>query len=83
MEEAAGLALPPASPGYDRYLTEQARRFWSYRRAAFAGKDDIFEPAVEEGTRPPVFRAGHADRNVIVPPNAPEVAAAIGDFLLR
>lgn len=75
--ERAPHRVPPSSPAYDLYLQEQARRFWSYRRAAFAGDDYLFEPGAEGGVRPPVFRPEHAARNLIVPPRADDVAASI------
>lgn len=77
LEECTPHRVLSLTHSYDLYLQEQSRRFWSYRRAAFAGEDHVFEPGAQGGVRPPVFRAEHAERNLIVPPGSSEVAASI------
>jgi len=52
------------------YLEEIFRTFWAYKRNTFISAADIFDPRHVEGAGPPVFRAEHADRNLLVPPDA-------------
>lgn len=40
--------------------------FSNYRRARFAGQDQIFQPRLEGDAV--VFRKGHVDSNVLIPP---------------
>jgi hypothetical protein len=60
------------------YLAEVVRTFWAYRRSAFAGADNVFEPNRAEGKSPVVFRRAHRGLNLLFPPGAlPETVAAI------
>ncbi len=60
------------------YAADLLRGFWTYRRAAFADRDDMFDSRHAEGRGPPVFQPAHADSNVLMPPAvSPEIAAAI------
>jgi hypothetical protein len=54
------------------YRNDLIRRFWDYRRASFAGADDLFDDKYSEGNSPPVFKKEHASENVLVKPSASE-----------
>lgn len=61
-----------------RFTPGLRRTFWAYRRTAFAGADNMFEPHEAEGRDPVVFRAPYASRNLLTPPSArPEIVSGI------
>jgi hypothetical protein len=60
---------------YIQKLTEQ---LWSYRAAAFASDDALFDPQVSRLPNAPVFRTEASDRNVIVPADAELTTAILG-----
>lgn len=69
---------PPDGVRQSAYLGGLRQTFWAYRRSAFVGADDVFEPHQAEGKDPVVFRAAHVGRNLILPPAAsPETVSAI------
>jgi hypothetical protein len=77
----SGANAPLRSTGAVRqsaYLAELRQTFWAYRRSAFAGADDVFEPYAAEGKDPVVFRTAHTSLNLLIPPAArPETISAI------
>jgi hypothetical protein len=69
---------PTGAVRQNAYLAELRQTFWAYRRRAFAGADDVFEPYAAEGKDPVVFRAVHAGLNLLIPPAAnPETISGL------
>jgi hypothetical protein len=60
------------------YRENLYRTFSAYRKSAFPDGDELFEARADDGKGPTVFKAEHADRNVLIPPNA---TSAIADTI--
>ncbi len=54
------------------YMAKLVETMWRYREERFAGREELFDRDRRSGSRPPVFRRGYDEHNVIVQPGAPD-----------
>jgi len=51
---------------YSKYVKDLISIFWKYQKETFTDREEYFECPCENGSRPPVFKKGHARYNVIM-----------------